>query len=226
MAREPAWRGSVDTWRSRVGQWLTRSAPEDLLSVDIFFDATVVSGEVPLADGLIADARARAAGAPGFLKLLAASSPSAPASLGFFEDRDPVNGSKTNGAQTNYDDLYADILLWLRKGWIDYVAPQLYWEFGHRVAPYEILLDWWSKHTYGRNCYIGLGIYRANSNAAWRDNTQLPKQIEALRNSPNIQGMVFYSSTIFNKNPNGWSDSLRLNYFKEPAAMPEMGWIK
>jgi uncharacterized lipoprotein YddW (UPF0748 family) len=142
------------------------------------------------------------------------------------EDRDPVNGSKTNGAQTNYDDLYADILLWLRKGWIDYVAPQLYWEFGHRVAPYEILLDWWSKHTYGRNCYIGLGIYRANSNAAWRDNTQLPKQIEALRNSPNIQGMVFYSSTIFNKNPNGWSDSLRLNYFKEPAAMPEMGWIK
>jgi uncharacterized lipoprotein YddW (UPF0748 family) len=140
-------------------------------------------------------------------------------------DKDSVNGSKTNGAQTNYDDLYADILLWLRKGWIDYVAPQLYWEFGHKVAPYEILLDWWSKHTYGKNCYIGLGIYRANSNAAWKDSTQLPRMIDALRNTPNIQGMIFFSSKTFDKNPNGWSDALRLNYFKEPAKTPEMGWL-
>lgn len=141
------------------------------------------------------------------------------------EDKDPVNGSKTNGAQTNYDDLYADILLWLRNGWIDYVAPQLYWEFGHRIAPYEILLDWWSKHTYGRNCYIGLGIYRANSNSAWKDITQLPRQIESLRSTPNIQGMIFFSSRSFNNNPNGWSDRLRLDYFKEPAKTPEMNWI-
>lgn len=140
-------------------------------------------------------------------------------------DKDP-DGSKTNGAQTNYDDLYADILLWLRKDWIDYVAPQLYWEFGHRIAPYEILLDWWGKHTYGKNCYIGLGIYRANSNTAWKDITQLPRMIEALRNTPNIQGMVFFSSKTFDKNPNGWGDSLRLNYFKEPAETPEMKWLK
>jgi len=140
------------------------------------------------------------------------------------EDKDP-EGSKTKAGQTNYDDLYADIVLWLKNGWIDYVAPQLYWEFGHKAAPYEVLLDWWSKHTYGRNCYIGLGIYRANSNAAWKDITQLPRQIEALRNTPNIQGMIFFSSKSFNNNPNGWSDSLRLDYFKEPAKTPEMNWI-
>ena len=137
-------------------------------------------------------------------------------------DKDPINGSKTTGAQTNYDDLYADILLWLQKGWIDYVAPQLYWEFGHKIAPYEILLDWWSKHTYGKNCYIGLGIYRASSNAAWKDVTQLPRMIDALRNTPNIQGMIFFSSKTFDKNPNGWGDTLRLNYFKEPAKTPEI----
>lgn len=142
------------------------------------------------------------------------------------EDKDPENGSKTKAGQTNYDDLYADIVLWLRNGWIDYVAPQLYWEFGHKAAPYEVLLDWWSKHTYGRNCYIGLGIYRANSNNAWKDITQLPRQIEALRNTPNIQGMIFFSSKSFNNNPNGWSDSLRLDYFKDPAKVPEMEWLK
>jgi len=133
-------------------------------------------------------------------------------------DKDPEG--KTNGAQTNYDDLYADILLWLKKGWIDYVAPQLYWEFGHKVAPYEVLLDWWGKHTYGKNCYIGLGIYRAGSNTAWKDLTQIPRMIDALRTTPNIQGMIFFSSKTFDKNPNGWSDTLRLNYFKEPVKTP------
>ena len=137
-------------------------------------------------------------------------------------DKDTVNGSRTNGAQTNYDDRYADILLWLQKGWIDYVAPQLYWEFGHKVAPYEVLLDWWSKHTYGKNCYIGLGIYRAGSNTAWKDVAQIPRMIDALRTTPNIQGMIFFSSKTFDKNPNGWNDTLRLNYFKEPATTPVM----
>jgi uncharacterized lipoprotein YddW (UPF0748 family) len=138
--------------------------------------------------------------------------------------KDPL-GSATNAGQTNYDDLYADILLWLRNGWIDYVAPQLYWEFGHKAAPYEVLIDWWSKHTYGKHCYIGLGIYRAGSNDAWKDSTLIPRQIELLRNTPNMQGMIFFSSKTFNKNPNGWNDSLRTNYFKEPALIPAMNWL-
>ncbi|HEX6913854.1 MAG TPA: family 10 glycosylhydrolase, partial [Chitinophagaceae bacterium] len=68
-------------------------------------------------------------------------------------------GSDTNGS-SNYDDLYADIRLWLEKGWIDYVTPQLYWQIGHRLADYETLLDWWSRNSFGRQLYIGHGIYR------------------------------------------------------------------
>lgn len=140
-------------------------------------------------------------------------------------DKDP-KGSNTKAGQTNYDDLYADILLWLEKDWIDYVAPQLYWEFGHKAAPYEVLIDWWSKHSYGKHCYIGLGIYRAGSSDIWKDSTLIPRQIELLRKTPNIQGMIFFSSKTFNKNPNGWNDSLRLHYFKDPATIPEMNWLK
>lgn len=140
------------------------------------------------------------------------------------KDKDP-EGSNTKAGQTNYDDLYADILLWLKEGWIDYVAPQLYWEFGHAAAPYEVLIDWWSKHTYGKQCYIGLGIYRAGSNTAWKDPTQLPKQIELLRNTPNIQGAIYFSSKTFNKNPNGWNDSLKNNYYSTPALIPPMDWL-
>ena len=139
--------------------------------------------------------------------------------------KDP-EGSNTTAGQTNYDDLYADILLWLKNGWIDYVAPQLYWEFGHKAAPYEVLLEWWSKHTYGRHCYIGLGIYKAGSNQIWKDPTLIPRQIEAMRSLPNIQGQVYFSSKSFVSNPNGWSDSLRNVYYKEPALIPPMEWLK
>jgi uncharacterized lipoprotein YddW (UPF0748 family) len=136
------------------------------------------------------------------------------------KDMDPVNGSNTIGALTNYDDLYADILKWLRLDWIDYVAPQLYWEFGHRRAAYETLLNWWSKNTYGKHCYIGLGLFKTNSSAAWSAKSQIPRQIEALRNTPNIQGMIFFSSISFDKIPSGLSELLREEYFNEPASIP------
>jgi uncharacterized lipoprotein YddW (UPF0748 family)/DNA-binding MarR family transcriptional regulator len=138
--------------------------------------------------------------------------------------KDP-EGSETHGGQTDYDNLYADILLWLKNGWIDYVVPQIYFEFSHSHAPYAVLLDWWARHTYGRQCFIGLAPYRAGSNAAWRDPTQLTRQIQALRSYPEVQGAVYFSSSSFNNNPNGWNDSLRNNYYSYPALIPPMPWI-
>ncbi|OJY92544.1 MAG: hypothetical protein BGP14_15295 [Sphingobacteriales bacterium 44-15] len=134
-------------------------------------------------------------------------------------------GSDTKAGQTNYDDLYADILLWLRNGYIDYVVPQLYWEHGHKAAPYEVLVDWWSKNCFGRQCYIGLGIYKAGSNTRWRDKDIIPRQIEDTRQYPTIQGQVYFSSKAFLGNVNGWSDSLKEHYYKYPALLPPMHWI-
>ena len=140
-------------------------------------------------------------------------------------DTDP-NGSDSKAGQTNYDDLYADILLWLKLKWIDYVAPQLYFEIGNSRVDYAKMLDWWSKNAYGRHLYIGIGLYKAGTNAAWKDANELPNQIKLLRQYPQVQGSIFYSSKSFKSNPNGWSDSLRNNYFRQPAPVPEMEWLK
>jgi len=136
-------------------------------------------------------------------------------------------GSNTKAGQTNYDDLYADILLWLRMKWIDYVVPQLYWEISHKVVGFEVLTDWWARHTYGRQLYIGQGIYRAleSKSYAWKNRNELPNQIKFLRKYPQIQGSAFFSSSTFFSNPNGWNDSLRNNYYKYPAIPPPMPWI-
>ena len=138
--------------------------------------------------------------------------------------QDPM-GSDTKGGQTNYDDLYADILLWLDRGWIDYVVPQLYWERGHKLADYDVLLDWWNQHTYGRQLFIGHGFYRAGTNPAWRNANEIPKQIAALRNYKTTQGSVYFNSKVFEKNPLGWNDSLKNNYYYYPALVPPMPWI-
>ena len=134
-------------------------------------------------------------------------------------------GSETKAGQTNYDDLYADILLWLQKGWIDYVVPQLYWERGHKLCDYDVLLDWWNQHSYNRHLYIGMGIYRAGSNEAWKNKNELPDQIKGLRAYANTGGSVYFSGKSFEKNPNGWSDSLRTNYYRYPALPPPMPWL-
>lgn len=141
------------------------------------------------------------------------------------KSQDP-EGSDTKAGVTNYDDLYADILLWLKNGWIDYVAPQLYLEIGHDKIPFETMVEWWSKHSYGRHVYIGHGIYRVfEKSAAWKKPAELPNQIELVRQYPEIQGSVFYNSSSFKRNPNGWNDSLRSNYYKKAAKIPVMEWL-
>lgn len=142
------------------------------------------------------------------------------------KDQDP-RGSDSRAGQTNYDDLYADVLLWLRKGWVDYVTPQLYREIGDDRMAYEKMLDWWSRNSFGRHVYIGHAIYRGSTKEtpAWAKPTELPKQIQILRRNPHVQGSIFFSSNSFSKNPHGWNDSLQENYYKYPALLPPMRWV-
>ena len=137
-----------------------------------------------------------------------------------------ARGSNTQAGQTNYDDLYADVLLWMKEGWIDYVAPQLYLEIGHDKIDYNTILKWWVDNSYDTHIYIGHGIYRAGSNTTWRNPNEIPNQIKALRKYPQVKGSIFYSSKSFNNNPNGWNDSLRNNYYRIPATIPEMDWLE
>lgn len=141
-------------------------------------------------------------------------------------DKDSLRGSDSRSNQTNYDDLYADILLWLKKGWIDYVTPQIYFAIGNPQVDYAKMLDWWSRNSFGRHVYIGHGIYKVGSKEeGWEDSNQLPNQIKLLRRYPNVQGSIYYSSKIFEKNPHGWNDSLQNSYYKYPALLPPMRWI-
>jgi CBS domain-containing protein len=84
MAKNDQWRGSLATWRDRVGGWITHSKPENLLSVDIFFDLIGVYGDVELAQKLWQDGFDAAKGNAAFAKLLAQSAGDMPSGLNIF----------------------------------------------------------------------------------------------------------------------------------------------
>jgi DNA polymerase-3 subunit epsilon/CBS domain-containing protein len=83
MAKNAPWRGSVATWRKRIDQWITRSNPADLLSVDIFFDLRAAHGDGGLAAAVRQAAFAAAKGQAAFAKLLVEDI-RIPSGLGFF----------------------------------------------------------------------------------------------------------------------------------------------
>jgi DNA polymerase-3 subunit epsilon/CBS domain-containing protein len=84
MAKNPQWRGSVETWRARIASWIARSQPQDLLAVDIFFDMLGVHGDVTLASRLWLAAFDAAQGHASFAKLLAETAGSIRPGLTFF----------------------------------------------------------------------------------------------------------------------------------------------
>lgn len=84
MARNPQWRGSVATWRGRIGHWIRRSSPEDLLAVDIFFDMLGVHGDTALTGAIWRVAFDTARGQAAFAKLLTETAGSIEPALNFF----------------------------------------------------------------------------------------------------------------------------------------------
>jgi DNA polymerase-3 subunit epsilon/CBS domain-containing protein len=84
MAKNAEWRGSLETWRERLADWVRRSRPEDLLSVDIFFDLRAVHGDAGIADTLLREAYERGSQALAFVKVLAAANADFQAPLGMF----------------------------------------------------------------------------------------------------------------------------------------------
>lgn len=132
------------------------------------------------------------------------------------------SGSATSGI-SNYDDLYADVELWVREGWVDYVVPQLYWENGHSAADYAELLRWWSGNSGRAQLYIGHGIYNispSGKKAVWRTTDEIARQIDMQRLNMRSIGSVFYSAKYFMSNVCGLTDRIRAEYYTSQALVP------
>ena len=110
------------------------------------------------------------------------------------ESQNP-KGSATSGNQSLYSQ-YADSLFWIENKIIDYIAPQIYWEFGHPQADYQTLVDWWRGQTAGTGVelYIGLAAYKTDRPdlPAWQGPEQLMRQLD-YNAGAGVEGVIFYN---------------------------------
>ena len=136
------------------------------------------------------------------------------------ESSDPL-GSKTKGLQ-NYDDLYADVLLWAREGWIDYNIPQIYWHIGHPVADYETLVKWWARNTENGPLFIGQSVMNTVQNADPKNPSinQLPRKMALQRAYQTIGGSCQWPASAVVENAGKYRDALIAEYHKYPALPP------
>ena len=127
-------------------------------------------------------------------------------------------GSRTNGLQ-NYDQLYADILLWDKKGWMDYCVPQIYWEIGNKAADYDELIHWWDNNIRNTNLYIGEDVERtAKFN-------QMARKMALHSEMKNVRGTVLWYAKAAVENVGNYGTQLRNNYWCYPALQPTTPWI-
>lgn len=147
--------------------------------------------------------------------------------FGIFRNRRSwAEGSATNGLQ-NYDDLYADVLLWVNEGWVDYNIPQIYWEIGNKAADYETLIRWWSEHAYSRPLYIGQDVERTVKYAdpTNPNQNQMPRKMALQRGLPGIYGSCQWYARAVVDNIGSYGTALRTYYHRTPALHPLMPWL-
>lgn len=123
------------------------------------------------------------------------------------------------------DEIYADARAWLDNGWIDYLAPQLYWDFGGG-QDFGRLVRWWASVADGRHVYPGLAAYKAD--AATHAGTLLrpgvvPDQIRYARGIGGVQGHAVYrASNLTRFEASGLARAIGSQLYGRPALLPPM----
>ncbi|MET4158722.1 family 10 glycosylhydrolase [Agromyces sp. PvR057] len=141
---------------------------------------------------------------------------------------DPA-GSATGGSQS-YDLQFADTRKWVLEGWLDYINPQIYWQFGLAVADYAALVPWWADvaATSGTHLHIGEALYKVTS-GVFTDPAELSNHLDFDREvdagGAPVHGNVYFSAKHVPADPQGSMTLLRDRHYTAPAIVPAMPWL-
>lgn len=116
-------------------------------------------------------------------------------------------------------DIYADAPAWTAGQYVDYLAPQLYWNFGGG-QDYAKLAPWWGTRANGRHIYIGQAVYR---DFPARD---IGRQVRLNRDLDAVQGSIFFRAEMLQSNYQAYRDTLRTRYYTKPALNPARHWSR
>ncbi|MES2924000.1 MAG: family 10 glycosylhydrolase [Verrucomicrobiota bacterium] len=123
----------------------------------------------------------------------------------------------------SYEQLAGDSRKWLKNGWVDYLAPQLYWRISPQKQSYTTLLNWWRQQG-SRPVWPGIATERIGGSDG-RGAGEITSQIDISRKTGNNwNGHIHWSAKSLVRNQGGIATKLAGTY-TQPAAIPPMPWL-
>ena len=126
---------------------------------------------------------------------------------------------------SQYDKLYADVELWMSRGWFDYLAPQLYWPINQTPQAFKVLHDYWlAQNSQGRHIWPGLYTSRIdNSDKSWPAD-EILNQVDAMREKGG-NGHLHFSMAALNQNRKDIRRRLSFEKYTSQALIPASPWL-
>jgi uncharacterized lipoprotein YddW (UPF0748 family) len=122
----------------------------------------------------------------------------------------------------SYDELCCDSRKWLTNGWVDYLAPQLYWPIAQKAQSFPVLLNWWTEqNTQHRILCAGI---RFNGKGPGGEARETSDEILATRRG-GASGDILWHSKPLLANGGALADALRQGVYAEPVLLPAYPWL-
>jgi uncharacterized lipoprotein YddW (UPF0748 family) len=132
----------------------------------------------------------------------------------------PLNPPGVTGLDA-YNILYADSRKWLRNGWCDYLAPQLYWPTTSPGQNFGALLGWWNaQNTLQRHLWPGLNDLKTLE--GWPVD-EIGKELDLTRRLAD-PGAIHWSMTALLRNPS-LAGGLASGPYHQLALVPASPWL-
>ena len=150
--------------------------------------------------------------------------------FGIWANKSSLAAGSLSGGKQSYFTQFADTRGWVREQLVDFISPQLYWEFSHNVAAYAALTDWWCETVRGTGVrlYISQAASRLGSGPEWKS-AELVNQLRYNSGRPEVSGTVFYAYRhIFRPaNPSQKAGAEKImQLWRYPAAVPDCPTVR
>ena len=130
---------------------------------------------------------------------------------------------KTIKGMDAYESLYADALTWWQLGWVDYLAPQLYWGIDDQAQSFPVLLNWWSaQNKRGRHLWPGISVRGTREN---REPVEVLRQVAVVRQQPRVTGQIYWGMNSILTNRLGVAHQLQQRAYPTAALVPASPWL-
>jgi uncharacterized lipoprotein YddW (UPF0748 family) len=120
-------------------------------------------------------------------------------------------------------EIYCDPTLWMSQGWVDYVAPQLYWPTTQTAQAFGKLVDWWAFASGGR-AWIFVGHDATKAGEDGFDLAEYGAEMDLVRaqRTRGVLGSVFFDAGPLATDKAGLRTMLAARYWAVPATSPPL----